>query len=89
MDMTAKEKDYIAHIREGSLVAFRILADDEKLISGKVQRVNSDDTVDIQTKNGNNYVIPKTYIAWVNTNGRWPKGVMEAFKIARTDVVEE
>lgn len=88
MDMTTKEKDYIAHIKEGSLVAFRILEDDEKLISGKVQRVN-EDTVGIQTKNGNNYVIPKTYIAWVNTNGRWPKGVMEAFKIARVDTTVE
>lgn len=82
-----KEKDYIANMTVGSLVAFRVLQEDEKLISGKIEEIR-DKAVIIQTKNGTNYTIPKNHIAWVNTNGRWPKGVMDAFKISRVEVEE-
>lgn len=71
---------YIDNIVVGSLIAFKLAHDDQKLISGKVTSIKND-SFGVQTKNGTQYEVTKDNIAWVNTNGRWPKGVMDAFKI--------
>ena len=47
--------------------------------------------VEVQTKNGKRFFIEKNDIQWVNTNGKWPRFVMNAFKgiDVESDVLEE
>lgn len=79
---------YIDNIVVGDLLAFRVELGDEKLISGKVITIKSDG-FGIQTKNGTQYNITAEHIAWVNTTGKWPKGVMDAFKLGIAGVEGE
>lgn len=75
--------NYIDKIKAGSLVAFKLKLDCEKLVSGKVDTIidGDDKKYIVQTKNGARYKMDKDYIAWVNLEGRWPKGVMDGFKL--------
>lgn len=77
--------NYIDKITKGSLIAFKLQLQSEKLVSGIVISVQNKESDNkeyvVQTKNGIKYTITKEYIAWVNIDGRWPKGVMEGFRL--------
>lgn len=76
--------NYIDKIKVGSLIAFKLKMNSEKLVSGKVETIVEDDDIKeyiVQTKNGARYRLDKEYIAWVNIDGRWPRGVMDGFKL--------
>lgn len=77
--------NYIDKITKGSLIAFKLQLQSEKLVSGIVVYTQGKEGGDkeyiVQTKNGIKYTITKEYIAWVNIDGRWPKGVMEGFRL--------
>lgn len=76
--------NYIDKIKVGSLIAFKLKMNSEKLVSGKVEMIVEDDDIKeyvVQTKNGARYRLDKEYIVWVNIDGRWPRGVMDGFKL--------
>lgn len=77
--MEKTKKDYVETLQIGSRIAFKIFAKDAKLISGDVIKIGND-KIEVETKNGKKYFVPKENIAWVNTNGRWPKGILECLK---------
>jgi hypothetical protein len=82
-DPMSRREEFIDNIKVGDLIAFKLLTDTEKLISGKVKIVNhrkGTQDYDVETKNGKTYNIPKQNVAWVNKDNRWPKGVLEAFR---------
>lgn len=84
--------NYIDKIVKGSLIAFKLQLQSEKLVSGIVVSFKDKDDDDkeyvVQTKNGIKYTISKEYIAWVNIDGRWPKGVMEGFRLKTPEDIE-
>lgn len=77
--MGNNHKEYIDNLKLGDLVAFKLYNLDAKMYSGKISKLG-ETRVEIQTKNGKKYIIEKTNIYWLNTNGRWPKFIMNAFK---------
>ena len=84
----AKRDEFVGRIKVGDLIAFKLLANTEKLISGKVKVVNvrkESTDYEVETKNGTSYRVPRQNISWVNTGGRWPKGVIEAFRLRLDD----
>lgn len=77
--MGTGRQSYIDKLEIGSLVAFKLYANDAKMYSGKITKLGNT-KAEVCTKNGKRYFIEKKNIYWVNTNGRWPAFVMSAFR---------
>lgn len=77
--MGTGRQSYIDELEIGSLVAFKLYANDAKMYSGKITKLGNT-KAEVCTKNGKRYFIEKKNIYWVNTNGRWPAFVMSAFR---------
>ena len=79
-----KHEEFIANLKVGDLIAFKLFDKDAKMYSGIIT-VLGVTRLEVQTKNGKKYYIEKTNVQWVNTNGRWPRFVMNAFKGVDTE----
>lgn len=79
-----KHDEFIANLKVGDLIAFKLFDKDAKMYSGIIT-VLGVTRLEVQTKNGKKYYIEKTNVQWVNTNGRWPRFVMNAFKGVDTE----
>ena len=74
-----RHSNYINTLKLGDLVAFRLYYKSAKMYSGKIVAIGAT-RVEVQTKNGKRFFIDKSDITWVNTTGKWPRFVMNAFK---------
>ena len=85
-----KHNSYLDSLKLGDLVAFKLYYKNAKMYSGKIVAMGNT-RVEVQTKNGKRFFIEKNDIQWVNTNGKWPRFVMNAFKgiDVESDVLEE
>lgn len=78
---TNDNKRYIDNLEKDTLVAFEVgHGDNRKVLSGKFVKEVEDENVEVETKKGTIFTIPKKSIIWVRTGARWPKWVFALFR---------
>lgn len=71
------KSDYIASAIPGVIVAFKV--DETHVLSGIIEEVCPQSFI-VRTKNGTKFTVKKSYVIWVKTGPRWPRGVYLALK---------
>lgn len=86
----AKPKSqYIETADVGSLIAFKVPGNEDKVDSAKiVNRSSKRAALKVINKQGVEYVVPYENVLWVRTGVRWPKGVYELLTRGRRHGVE-
>lgn len=69
---------YIETAEVGSLVAFKVPGKEDKVDSAKIiHRSSKRAVLQVENKQGEQYIVPYENVLWVRTGLRWPKGVYE------------